>query len=115
MDQTLEQDSKAIKKTWDLNRYVIAVCFPTLPKQLAAIGRRLNANVWLRGTPYCVRNKDKAIECLAVGLKLYTEPEKSDYNDASGYASCLPKWTLMAFSAEAIWFCPSTTSGTDFY
>lgn len=65
----------------------------------------------VRGTLYCVRNKGKAIERLAVGLKLYTEPEKSDYKTmvASGYAFCLPKVSINGLSTEFIWFCTSTT------
>lgn len=70
----------------------------------------------VRGTHYCVRNNDKAIEHLAVGLKLYSEPEKSDYKTmvASGYAFCLPKVSVNDLSTEFTWFCTSTASGTDF-
>lgn len=61
-----------------MNRYVIALDFPTLPKQLAAVERQLNAKVLTRGIHYCVRNKDKYIESLVFDLKVYIEPEKSD-------------------------------------
>lgn len=68
------------------------------------------------GTHYCVRNKDKAIERLAVALKLYTEPEKSDYKTmvANGYAFFLSKVSINGLSTELIWFCTSRTSDTDF-
>lgn len=63
---------------------------------------------------YCVRKKEKAIESLAFGLKLYTESEKSDYKImvVSGYAFCLPKMNINGLSTEVIWFSTLTISQT---